>query len=545
MSTVTPTSPAVPTTISNLAPIPQPIGNSDVVAVVQNGTTYKATAVQLAFPNNIVLPVSQGGTGNSTGNLSALNATATGATTSRTLAAYFSDVINVLDFGAVGNGVADDTVAIKAAIAAANARGGALVCFPNPSYVFNPSSIVSVGTGVTLLGNNRYGTKIISQDTTAQLFYLTGLGSAIRRMGIVSSVTNTSGQFVQLAGEGNVLDDVYFSGDYTAINITGVESVVNNLEFDAAASGADRIIVNCGDASPKISTIIMNAQSAPYASSAIKLLNVVALTMSDIDCLNQGNGLEIIPGSGQGVSSVFGTNLRFDSGTYGMFCQPSSTGGVANMQFVNFWGGNASNTGVIANCSGSGTVKGLNFTNLQVPNSAGAGASFDGNCTDININGGLAGNCASDGVYFGNAGNVSINNFNSGAYDNFAGNTGWGIDFATTSLTAITCTNNNVIGNTGGAIRNVATTAGQFISNNQGYNPVGYLSSQPAVPSTTVNYQNLFGVRCRVFVTGGTVTAISINGTATGLTAGTFEVENGDNISWTGSGAPTWKWFGI
>jgi hypothetical protein len=45
--------------------------------------------------------------------------TATGSTTARTLANRFADVVNVKDFGAVGNGVADDTAAFSAACAAA------------------------------------------------------------------------------------------------------------------------------------------------------------------------------------------------------------------------------------------------------------------------------------------------------------------------------------------------------------------------------------------------------------------------------------------
>jgi hypothetical protein len=79
-------------------------------------TTQTITGTK-TFSNNIVGNVTGNVTGGGTfsGNASSATALATGSTTARTLANRFADVINVKDFGAVGDGVADDTAAIQAA----------------------------------------------------------------------------------------------------------------------------------------------------------------------------------------------------------------------------------------------------------------------------------------------------------------------------------------------------------------------------------------------------------------------------------------------
>lgn len=87
-----------------------------------------------------------------------------------------------------------------------------------------------------------------------------------------------------------------------------------------------------------------------------------------------------------------------------------------------------------------------------------------------------------------------------------------------------------------------AGTASQ-LRNNLGYNPVGKQTA-PAVPATTVALTNPFNVDCDVWVTGGTVTAIAINGQATGQTTGYIPVPAGATITLTYSAAPTWTWFG-
>ncbi len=97
---------ATPFTVAGLpaANSPQP---ADLVAMSQSGTS-------------VALPYGQfmsGLSGLPGLNVSATQATATGASLARTLASHFADAIAIEDFGAVGDGLTDDTAALSAAFA--------------------------------------------------------------------------------------------------------------------------------------------------------------------------------------------------------------------------------------------------------------------------------------------------------------------------------------------------------------------------------------------------------------------------------------------
>lgn len=80
---------------------------------------------------------------------------------------------------------------------------------------------------------------------------------------------------------------------------------------------------------------------------------------------------------------------------------------------------------------------------------------------------------------------------------------------------------------------------------NLGYYSTGLALTAPTMPASTVALKNPFLQDCLVYVSGGTVTAIVINGVTTGLTSGTFLVEANQTIAITQSAAPTWVWVAM
>lgn len=164
--------------ISELPAATTPLAGTELLAVVQGGVTKQvavggtipasqiintpsgtvaATNVQGAI-NEIVSDLAASGGSNLVGFLQA----GTGAA-ARTAQAKMRDVVSVKDFGAVGDGVADDTAAIQAAITAASAAGGGRVRLPAGSY--KVGSALTVPTYVSLVGDGAKATKILRAFT--------------------------------------------------------------------------------------------------------------------------------------------------------------------------------------------------------------------------------------------------------------------------------------------------------------------------------------------------------------------------------------------
>lgn len=81
------------------------------------------------------------------------------------------------------------------------------------------------------------------------------------------------------------------------------------------------------------------------------------------------------------------------------------------------------------------------------------------------------------------------------------------------------------------------------VRNSSGFNPRGLLNA-PAVPTSGTAITNNFNVDVTVYVAGGSVSAIAVEGGATGMTSGPIRVPAGQTITLTYTAAPGWVWFG-
>jgi hypothetical protein len=114
-------------------------------SVTFNVALHLNDVVDIVCTNNLV-----SGTVSNAANIS-YSGQFTGQTT-RTVAAKLADVVSVKDFGAVGDGVTDDTAAIQAAFNAANLANARLI-FPTAVYKISGSTIFTVQTSVDFQGS--------------------------------------------------------------------------------------------------------------------------------------------------------------------------------------------------------------------------------------------------------------------------------------------------------------------------------------------------------------------------------------------------------
>jgi hypothetical protein len=137
----------------------------------------------------------------------------------RTAQAKMRDVVSVKDFGAVGNGVTDDTAAIQAAIDAVAAAGdGGVVTIPQSSgsYIF---TTILVKTGVTLLGTG--GVLKLKNNTCT---------NALTAYYLINNLGHTDVTYDSLIIDGNRANNtLWLVAD--AITATGDNAIVRNCRI--------------------------------------------------------------------------------------------------------------------------------------------------------------------------------------------------------------------------------------------------------------------------------------------------------------------------
>jgi hypothetical protein len=207
------------------------------------------------------------------------SATSAGSTTGRTLRDRFADVVNVRDFGALGDGTTNDTAAVQAAVDAAVAAGGGTVFFPPGTYMVTS---VNVQEGIRLLGT---AGSIIKRPASQP--------NGTRTFTTQNRKWNNALDSVPLVFENLILDGNRANqGAYNAYQLE--QSHLVFLQGNSANAGRLRVIVK-------------GCTLKEGVADGVSVYNNVDLTISDCFFDNLFRGGLVVTG---GWSKVRGTNLR-------------------------------------------------------------------------------------------------------------------------------------------------------------------------------------------------------------------------------------------
>jgi hypothetical protein len=302
------------------------------------------------------------------------------AAVARTLANRFADVVNVKDFGAVGDGVADDTTAIQAGINYLESLNGGILYFPQGTYRIT-STLTSDNHGVMLKGEgegNYYGSiSSVTLTTPATTIKYEGFGTAAIHF------TCTAGAYKKVGG--------------------GVESIFINCG-SGTGSATYGILVTSRDKLTVRNVTIFNATAAAVRTECFPGLLFSALSGYDVqNCL-----FENVSSAIEGVNTT-AKGLQLTGG------QGNSGVGQGNTSFNTFintrWGSGSTepaveigntdnNTFVALRANGGGvespiTVGAIEFLSLE---QTGTGAARFNNIYGCEAVGGVIARAATDGT---------------------------------------------------------------------------------------------------------------------------------------------------
>jgi hypothetical protein len=454
-------------------------------------------------------------------------------------------VISVKDFGATGNGTTDDTNAVQVALTAAAAIGAATY-FPPGTYLV--SSALSITGAGAVFGYNAGATVIKTNSAIADIFVVNAPFVSIRELQFGASVAKTAGACVNLNGQNycKVSDFVISSANWF-VGVTlgsGVGSTGAKIERGRMLGGQAGVSTGIliSQTSNSVDVIIRDMwiignSSVSQLASGIKITNVGDCYLDHVSTVFAGNGLEVVPGTGQIVQALFVDNTFFDSGSGdGIGLRPGSTGVIMLVKIANTWA--CSNALGIVFAGAAGGTEAADIINCTASNNTSHGILLnDTSAKGVRI---IGGSCSAN-VGVGIVINSGVTNFHIqgvrvGPYGEFGAN-GNGIVLAG-SNDGFAIVDNDVSGNasTQLSLSSYAGTTGK-IKDNRGYNPVG--SSAPTVGVSPFTYTAGPSPTTLYIVGAWTLSAIVISGGAIDIATKTIELGPNEAVTLTYSAAGT------
>lgn len=410
-----------------------------------------------------------------------------------------SPYVSVTSFGAVGDGVTDDTAAFQAA-AAYSVANEAIIYVPSGTYIISGLISCSFGAaGGGFVGDGKYNSTIKTKNPSSGIFSFTGRYATLADIGLTAAAPQTSGALLTSNCGSEYYTGLKFDSYYIGFQASGNVCILRDCDFSNPVSSSSVGVFVNGYAGGLVIDNMVGYVPSTIPMAGIQVLSCGAFQLSNSNIISHGTCLLVNPGNGQVVSSINVVNTFFDTATYGIHIVPSSGGAVTRCFFTQAWASSHSINGI--NIDGdNGEVNGIQIIGAQVNSNKADGMVIMGaNVSHIDIIGGEFANNAKSGITVGSSASyIRVRDTFAGAGYGSAGNQ-FGM-YINSGVTNYSVMDSHFSGNTAGQLIDAAN-AGTiqncigFTSKNSGASTLAPNTNSVTIThglSSTPLYQNIF-----------------------------------------------------
>jgi len=437
--------------------------------------------------------------------------------------------VDIQFYGAVGDGTTDCTSAFNSAVAALPYGGTIYV----PIGTYKVSSAITLTAGITIQGTGPTSSTITTSSASANIFDLAA-GCAVMDLKMISSVTRTTGYYVNILGNGCTVDNCEFENYYIGVSagtIPGTLIVaprVSNCRFrtPAVSSGSGGVqFIYCSNA--EMYNVIMTGEVGTQASFGLRIQAGDTAFIDSCNITVHGKALLMDTPAGYSMFALDITSCCFDSA--GVITGPSNAsnaelvpaGDIKDTKITNTWFGISSAAhGCVLSPTGAGTINGIEFVGCEFVDNGDNGLYVVGSAvTNWKVTGGWAAGNTNKGIYVNGASvNFTIVGFAAG---NIAGRgtNDYGIALSAAASDKFVIADCNLEGNTSANMFDGSTGTSGIITGNRGYNWGSFTTLTPSGSPYIYTAGHSPEV---VYVYGDTVSAISQSG---------IQIASGSNLA--------------